>query len=318
MIWRVIITGCIVLQLQAHANTQVTQTVTLKSLNSIVEETHEWILTPRKFRLNVRNSSRQVDYIFNGRTFVACLKVHDPQILKHRDFETNKAVLKNIKTGICLQTPINVVASFFLSPHNFVSALDVTDSLQLRLELQEYLKSNAKPAIAENSCKSQKRNFNYKYFAYLNEKYLTNVVNESGCFRSDMNWRQPLWKQLSRTLLQQKTGRTLRNFIMKNKIHEEGLATSKQGTYHIRDGKKTIRTISLNLKTEKVITAKDTRRDFTTPAEYQFYQSTENITIASSDEPQKRETQGNASKEARPDNEKLSLNILLYLLGAGF
>lgn len=317
MFLRVLVVLLTLAELQALAATKVTQQLTISTGKNEFTEEHQWLISEKKFRLNVQGKKRKVSYIFNSRTFVACLQADADEIKNSSLIKGDDSLLKQVTKGICINTPINVISSFFLSPHNFVSALDMTDSLQLRLQLRNYLATPQKKQTKKD-CKEISRKFSYQYFAYMNEKNLQNMASETVCYDSSLNWRSSMWRQLSRTLLRQKNGRTLRGLIEKDKIFAEGFAVEKTASYEIKDGRKSIRNIAMTLKTESIKNVKTSRKDFKTPAGYDFYGTETSWQVASGTKKRHQDDKKTSSDEAGETIRNNKFNILLYFLSSPF
>ena len=317
MFLRVLVVLLTLAELQASAATKVTQQLTISTDKNDFTEEHRWLISEKKFRLNVQGKKRKVSYIFNGRTFVACLQADADEIKNSSLIKGDDSLLQQVTKGICINTPINVISSFFLSPHNFVSALDMTDSLQLRLQLRNYLATPPKKQTKKD-CKEISRKFSYQYFAYMNEKNLQNKANETVCYDPSLNWRSSMWRQLSRTLLRQKDGRTLRELIQKDKIFTEGFAVEKTASYEIKDGRKTIRNITMTLKTESMKKVKTSSKDFKTPAGYDFYGTETAWEVASGTKSSHPGDKKRPSDDADETIRNNKFNILLYFLSSPF
>ncbi len=301
---------------------QVKQTVTSKSGADSVIESQVWQIDAQNFRLDSDLSGRQINYIFNSRNLYACLRVTDEKFFSDDKASALPASVRyKLKTGVCLAMPINIAASFLISPHSSISALDITDSLQLTLNLDKYTsKANDQTSkIAQQECTNTARDYQYTYFAYNANQSLVNNASEKYCSSPTINWRKPFWKQLSRTLLQQKNGRNLRKEIDLQKLENIGIDLSKEATYTISDGKKSIRNIQVSLNTSSIEQREIDSRVFVLPAGFEILSSTKERTLVadnspreSSDEAPKASSEKTNSK-ANPD-EKGALEMIPSIL----
>jgi hypothetical protein len=285
----------------------VQQSLTSKSGKDTLQEKHTWFIDATNFRLDADLPGRQASYIFNGKNLFACLRVTDVSVLANISKDASK-FKERLQSGLCLAAPINIASSFYISPHNSISALDITESLQLTLNLDHFKSAPVAGTSASSAtpCSQSKREYKYTYFAYLQNKDLTNVATESACLANDLNWRGSMWKQLSRTLLQQKQGRTLRTALDGQKVSEQGVEIAKTGTYEILDGKKSLRKIETTLSTQKV--SKENRPDsiFAVPAGYEMIgsikdRSAETVAAKSADTKDDAEAGTAKASEAKSD-----------------
>ncbi len=307
----------------AHAGTRVQQTVTMQVDQQKITEKHEWLLDAEQFRLQVSQPGREIHYIFNGQTFQACIRAPDAAHFTQPDGKkANAKILDALKSGVCVPAPINVVTSFYLSPHNFVSALDITDSLQLRLKLKELSHvDGAKQTILGRECIKRESKMQYEYFAYLSGHDLQNQAIEAGCVAADLTWRRGLWRQLSRMLLQQKSGRELRQSLMEKKLEDEGLSLTKEASFQIQDTGKKQRQVELSVATDKIEPSKFVSKDFAAPHGYQIQThftdvkvaSTKSGTSAVATTPTENIPSASTTEE-KDSSGKLDLNMLLWFM----
>jgi len=284
----------------------VQQNLTSKSGKDTLQEKHTWYIDSSNFRLDAELPGRQASYFFNGKNLFACLRVTDPSVLQSISKDATK-FKERLQSGLCLAAPINISSSFFISPHNSISALDITESLQLTLNLDHFKSSPSAEAPTSTStpCTQSKREYKYTYFAYLQNKDLTNVATENTCIANELNWRSSMWKQLSRTLLQQKQGRSLRSALDGQKVSEQGVEVTKSGIYEIFDGKKSLRKIETTLTTDKI--SKENKPDsiFAVPVGYEMIGSIKDRTVETvAAKETEKETKDATDKSAAGANSK--------------
>jgi hypothetical protein len=282
------------------------------------DEKHTWFIEGKKFRLDAKIKGRISSFIFNNRNLFACIKAdNNESASKMTVNSTNKKLVDRFIKGVCIPVPINVAVSFLISPHNTVNALDVTESLELRIKLKRYqslIPKTKGPTLSNGNCKIRNRKYILNYYSYNSKKYLENSVSESYCQDHSINWRSGLWRQLSRIMLQQKSGLVFRKQLQKHRIPKLGFALEKTGQYAVFDGKKKIYNSSVQLGTVSRTTTPSNPKMFALPSGFEVI-STTKAKVASNVKKSKIKQQEQVVEE---EENRLIPAILRTFLGLPF
>jgi hypothetical protein len=257
--------------------------------NQTFDEKHTWFIEGKKFRLDSKIKGRISSFIFNNRNLFACIKADNNETASKMSVNSNnKNLIERFIKGVCIPVPINVATSFLISPHNTVNALDVTESLELRIKLKRYKSLIPKikgPTLSNGNCKIRNRKYELNYYSYNSKKYLKNSVSESYCQDDSINWRSGLWRQLSRIMLQQKSGPVFRKQLQKHKIPSLGFALEKTGQYAVFDGKKKIYNSSVQLGTTSRTTTPSNPKMFALPSGFEVISTTKSKVASNAKKP---------------------------------
>lgn len=194
----------------ANAATKVSQQVHSSISGSQLESTHTWILDDKKFQLNVKNKIGETSYFFNGRNFYVCSELSPQQIsILHSNKITDKELIKKWENGVCQPAPSNFAVRFFLSPVSAVETINHEDGLKLTLAISkaELKEATQGEVVQSTSCQPQQRKMQLEK-THQNFKSQAKI-EEQTCHAKELNWRKPMWREISKLVLRQSEGASL-------------------------------------------------------------------------------------------------------------
>lgn len=203
---------------------------------TIDNETHranyQWFIDSDKFRLDISSNKGALSYIFNGKNFYACGKIDQNTLEKMSNFSIKDlALIATIANGSCQAVPLNFMTRFFLSPAGAISTIDYSDGMKLTLSLEKYefTQTGTGQSLA-SKCKKIDRNFSLEKNIEDNSKQ-TQSVKEASCISNSIDWRQSIWKQISRSLIRQPETRSLQRDLKKDLNNVEGMVLDSKETF---------------------------------------------------------------------------------------
>jgi hypothetical protein len=248
------------------------------SLSKKQEEKHTWYISGREFRLKIEGGGKVVDYIFTGRSLLACLKIIDANVVK--GISIHKDLKKVMNSGLCIVAPINVMTSFLLSPLHSLSFVESDESMKSTVQIKKYTVSKAKATVHENiGCQRIKREFEYGYSSNASTK----ISGSSDACYTNTSWRKGLWREVSRRLLQQSQAKSLRTQLKTERIEKLGIPITgeiviRQSTGSGKDIQSSLSTVKVTLKKHQKLTI--SQRYFKKPSSYQMistFQSSDRV-----------------------------------------
>ena len=244
------------------------------------EETHTWYVEKREFRLKIDGQGRTVDYIFTGRSLLACLKVNDSNSINA--VSIHKDLKKALESGLCIVAPINIMTSFFISPYHSISFVKTDESMKSTLKVEKFVSSGFNYAEKVSvPCEGHKRDFEFSFDVEKSDQ-IQITGKERACYVK-ANWRDSIWKEISRRLLQQPKAKDLRAKLKSQELQSLGILVNGEIEINQSEGKSKSPTslklfISLNKHEKSEIHA----RYFQKPESYQMvstFQSAEKVLV---------------------------------------